>query len=105
MTLWAIGFLAGTIVTVVVAMLLIGILLQARRILGLAKVASKVVAEIDSNTRSVWSLASTNSVAKDLLGGAEAIEKTLRQLSARSGVKIRLNRDKRGLCDGPDRWN
>lgn len=75
MTLWAIGFLAGTIVTVVVAMLLIGILLQARRILGLAKVASKVVAEIDSNTRSVWSLASTNSVAKDLLGGAEAIEK------------------------------
>ena len=60
MTLWAIGFLAGTGVTLVVALLLIGILLQARRILRLAKVASTVVAEIDSNTRSVWSLAATN---------------------------------------------
>jgi hypothetical protein len=32
------------------------------------------VADIDSNTRSVWMLAATNDVAKSLLGGAEAVE-------------------------------
>ncbi|MEC8641559.1 MAG: hypothetical protein VXZ67_01520 [Pseudomonadota bacterium] len=85
MTLWAIGFLAGTGVTLVVALLLIGILLQARRILRLAKVASTVVAEIDSNTRSVWSLAATNAVAKDLLGGAEAIERNAAAIASTVG--------------------
>lgn len=74
MTLWAWGFLAGLIVVLVVALLLIGILVQARRIRGLAKTASAVVAEIDENTRSVWSLAATNEVAKGLLDGAKAID-------------------------------
>lgn len=85
MTLWAIGFVAGTAVTLVVALLLIGILMQARRILGLAKVASTVVAEIDTNTRSVWSLAATNAVAKDLLGGAEAIERNAAAIASTVG--------------------
>jgi hypothetical protein len=74
MTLWAIGYLAGVTVVLVVALLLIGILLQARRIHRLATAASSIVADIDSNTRSVWMLAATNDVAKNLLGGAEAIE-------------------------------
>lgn len=74
MNLWALGFLVGLVIVAVVALLLIGILLQARRIHGLAKTASAVVAEIDNNTRSVWSLAATNAVAKDLLDGAKAID-------------------------------
>ena len=74
MTLWALGFLVGLVIVLVVAVLLIGILLQARRIHGLARTAAAVVAEIDSNTRSVWSLAATNEVAKGLLEGAQAID-------------------------------
>ena len=74
MTLWAWGFLVGLIVVLVVALLLIGILLQARRIHGLAKTAAVVVAEVDENTRSIWSLATTNKVAKGLLDGAKAID-------------------------------
>ena len=74
MTLWAWGFLVGLIVVLVVALLLIGILLQARRIHGLAKTAAVVVAEVDENTRSIWSLATTNEVAKGLLDGAKAID-------------------------------
>ncbi len=74
MTLWAIGYLIGVTVVLVVALLLIGILLQARRIHRLATAASAIVADIDSNTRSVWMLAATNDVAKSLIGGAEAVE-------------------------------
>ncbi|MBT6544315.1 MAG: hypothetical protein HOL77_09600 [Rhodobacteraceae bacterium] len=74
MNLWALGFLVGLAVVLVVALLLIGILLQARRIHGLAKTAAAVVGDIDSNTRSVWSLATTNEVAKGLLGGAQSID-------------------------------
>lgn len=74
MTLWSAGFLLGIVVVLVVALLLIGILWQARRILKLAKTASAVVAEIDENTRSVWALSDTNEVAEQILGGAEAID-------------------------------
>lgn len=74
MTLWAWGFLIGLVVVLVVSLLLIGILIQARRIHRLAQTASAVVAEIDRNTRSVWSLAATNKVAQELLDGAKAID-------------------------------
>jgi hypothetical protein len=74
MSLWALGFIAGLLVVLVVAALLVGILIQARRILGLAKVAADVVAQIDVNTRSVWALAATNKVAGDILAGATAID-------------------------------
>lgn len=74
MTFWTAGFLVGIVVVLVVAILLIGILLQARRILKLAKTASAVVAEIDANTRSVWALRDTNTVAGQILDGAQAID-------------------------------
>ncbi len=74
MTLWTAGFLIGIVVVLVVATLLIGILWQARRILKLARTASAVVAEIDGNTRSVWALRDTNTVAGQILEGAEAID-------------------------------
>jgi len=74
MTLWTAGFLLGLVVVLVVAVLLLGILYQAHRILKLARTASAVVAEIDENTRSVWALSQTNEVAGQLLGGARAID-------------------------------
>ena len=75
MTYWTAGFLVGIVVVLIVATLLIGILWQAKRILKLAKTASSVVAEIDANTRSVWALRDTNTVAGQILDGAEAIDK------------------------------
>lgn len=74
MSLWTLGFLAGGAVILVVAILLLGILVQARRILRLAQTASEVVAEIDVSTQSVWALRSTNKVAGDILAGAQAID-------------------------------
>ncbi len=74
MSLWLIGFIAALIVVLLVATLLIGILVEARRIRALALAASDLVREIDANTRIVWALRDTNAVAGALLGGAAAID-------------------------------
>ena len=74
MSYWLLGFIAGLVVVLVVAVLLIGILVQARRIRRLASVATEVVAEIEANTKSVWSLRDTNNVASEILDGAKAID-------------------------------
>lgn len=71
---WAIGFAVAIAVVIVVAVLGLLILLQARRIRRLALTAAQVVAEIDENTRSVWSLKTTNETAEALKEGAAAIE-------------------------------
>lgn len=74
MSLWLIGFIAGLVVTLLVAALLIGILVEARRIRSLARAASALVGEIDENTRGIWALRDTYAVALALLGGAKAID-------------------------------
>ncbi len=74
MSLWLIGFIAALVVVLLVAGLLIGILVEARRIRALAIAASGLVEEIDANTRIVWALRDTNAVAGTLLGGAAAID-------------------------------
>ena len=74
MSFWTFGFIAGGAVVVVVAVLLIGIIYQATRILRLARTASEVVGQIDSQTGSVWALRDTNAVAEQLLEGARAID-------------------------------
>ncbi len=74
MSLWLIGFIAALIVVLLVATLLLGILVEARRIRALALAASELVQEIDANTRIVWALRDTNVVAGALLGGAAAID-------------------------------
>ena len=74
MTLWTIGFIAGAAIVVVVAALLIGIILQAQRILRVARIASDVVGQVDLQTRSVWALRDTNAVAAQILEGARAID-------------------------------
>jgi len=74
MTLWMLGFLSGLAVVLVVALLLIGILWQARRIRRLALAASDIVLRIEENTRGVWALRNTHSVALTILEGATAID-------------------------------
>ncbi len=74
MSLWLIGFVAGLAVVLVVALLLIGILVEARRIHSFAAQASLLVLAIDENTRGIWALRDTHAVALSLLGGATAID-------------------------------
>jgi hypothetical protein len=64
---------AGVIV-VAAAGLLITIIVLARRIGSLATTALSVVEQIEQNTKPIWQLNATNHVAKELLGGAQAIE-------------------------------
>jgi hypothetical protein len=74
MSLWLIGFVTGLLVVVVVALLLIGILVEAMRIRKLARRASDLVLDIDQNTRGVWALRDTHATAESLLQGARAID-------------------------------
>ena len=74
MSYWMLGFTVGLAVVLVVALLLIGILLQAMRIRRLATAASGIVLAIDENTRGVWALRDTYGVAGTILEGATAID-------------------------------
>ena len=91
MSLWLIGFLAGLVVVLVVALLLIGILVEAPRIRNLARRAAELVSEIDQNTRGVWGLTQTHAVAGALLQGASAIK----QLAGRPVHMINLRQKRR----------
>ena len=71
---WFIWLAIAGAVVVAAAALLIAIILLARRIAALAATALAVVGEIEQNTKPIWQLNATNKVAKDLLGGAKAIE-------------------------------
>lgn len=79
---WTLGFVAAGIVVAVVAVLLLGILMQARRILKLAGAAGGLVGEIDANTRSIWALRTTNLVAGQILDGAQAIDRNAGAVAA-----------------------
>jgi len=79
---WIVGFVVAGVVVVIVAALGLLILQQALRIRRLAGVAAQVVAEIDINTRSVWSLKETREVADALLEGAQAIETNANRIAA-----------------------
>ena len=80
MSFWLIGFVLGLVVVLLVAALLIGILVEARRIRNLAGQASALVAAIDENTRGIWALRDTHAVALALLGGATAIDANARAI-------------------------
>jgi Zn-dependent membrane protease YugP len=79
---WTLGFVVAGIVVVVVAVLLLGILMQARRIRRLAGAAIGLVGEIDANTRSIWALTTTNQVAGQILEGAQAIDRNAADVAA-----------------------
>lgn len=71
---WYIWLGVAGVIVVAAAALLIAIVLLARRIGALAATALAVVEQIEQNTKPIWQLNTTNRVAKELLGGAQAIE-------------------------------
>jgi len=71
---WILWLIVAGVIVVAAAALLITIVLIARRIASLAQTALTVVEEIEQNTKPIWQLNATNHVAKELLGGAKAIE-------------------------------
>ncbi len=72
---WLIGLGIFALVILIAAALLITILMTARSIERGATVALGVVKQIRQNTDVIWKLQDTNSVAQQLLGGANAILK------------------------------
>ncbi len=64
--------IVGAIV-LIAAVLLILILIAARRILKLAGAALGIVINIKQNTLSIWELQNTNHKAKDILNEADTI--------------------------------
>ncbi len=71
---WYTGLAIAVSVAVAVAGLLLAIIGTARRILGHAGRALEIANEIVANTRPIWEIERTNSVAVELLDGARAIE-------------------------------
>ncbi len=71
---WTIWLTIGGAIVVAAAVLLIAIIVLARSIAKLAATALDVVQDIEQQTKPIWQLNATNKVARDLLGGARAIE-------------------------------
>lgn len=71
---WFLWLGIAVAIVIAAAILLITIIVLARRIAATAETALQVVAEIEESTRPVWEINTTNKVAGDLLTGASAIE-------------------------------
>lgn len=76
MSPWTLGFVLGGVVVLVVAVLLITILLVARRIESLASTALEVAGDIETGTQPIWALGTANSLVED-------IARTVRSVDAR----------------------
>ena len=70
---WFLWIAIGGAIVVAAAGLLIGVIVAARRIAGLAPIALALVEEIEHNTKPIWQLKTSHEVASGLLSGAEAI--------------------------------
>lgn len=71
---WGFWLVVGGVIVLAAAALLIAIIVLARQIAALAATALAVVEQIEHNTKPIWQLNATNHVARQLLGGAQAIE-------------------------------
>jgi hypothetical protein len=71
---WSFWLAVGGVIVVAAAALLITIIVLARQIAALAATGLTVVEQIEHNTKPIWQLNATNHVARQLLGGAHAIE-------------------------------
>lgn len=80
-TLWTWSLIAGGIVIIVVACLLIAIIVTARSIDAHALEIWKTGKNIAANTVSIWMLDRTNQVAQKILRAALSIDGNLKTLS------------------------
>ncbi|HXG84177.1 MAG TPA: hypothetical protein VNI84_09130 [Pyrinomonadaceae bacterium] len=72
-TIWTYSLIAGAVVILIVAVLLIAIVLTARKIDDHAKDIWQAGKLIAGNTVSIWMLKDTNVVAGDILTTAQSI--------------------------------
>ncbi len=72
-TIWTYSLIAGAVVILIVAVLLIAIVLTARKIDDHAKDIWQAGKLIAGNTVSIWMLKDTNLVAGDILNTAQSI--------------------------------
>ncbi len=71
---WTTGFVIGGAIVLVVALVLIVILLVARKIRRLGLEALSVAGEIEAATNSIWGIEGANNLVKDIARGAQSIE-------------------------------
>ena len=81
MTLWTWSLVAGAVVILIVAVLLLAIIFTARSIDEHAKNIWAVGKSIARNTVSIWMLDRTNQVAQQILSTAVSIDGTLKSLA------------------------
>ncbi len=71
---WTLGFIISGAIVLVVALVLIVILLVARKIRRLGLEALSVAGEIEAATNSIWEIEGANDLIKDIARGAKSIE-------------------------------
>lgn len=72
-TLWTYSLIAGAVVILIVAILLLAIIVTARSIDGHAKSIWTAGKNIAANTAAIWMLQETNAIAGQILAGAGQI--------------------------------
>ncbi len=70
MTGWWVGYGIGALVVLIVVVVVVAIILTARKIGDVAEDATQSLAQTRDRTEVLWQVATTNSVAADLLRGA-----------------------------------
>ncbi len=74
---WAIGFGVGGLVAVVVVVLLVAMILGARRVAGRAEAILAALFEARDNTRGLWHVTDTNSAAFRIVAAAARAREAL----------------------------
>lgn len=77
MTGWWVGYGVGALVVVIVVVVVVSIIVTARKIGNVAEDATRALALTQQRTEVLWQVATTNSVANDLLQGATTARETL----------------------------
>jgi hypothetical protein len=70
MTGWWVGYVLGAAVVLIVAVLIITIIVTAKRISAMAQDATRALVQTRDRTEALWQVSTTNQVAGDLLAGA-----------------------------------
>lgn len=84
MTIWTWSLIAGAVVILIVAVLLIAIIVTARSIDKHALAIWTAGKNIAANTVSIWMLDRTNEVAGQILDTAKSIDATLKAVAGRA---------------------
>jgi len=78
---WTMGFIIGGAIVLVVALVLIVILMVARKIRRLGLEALSVAGEIEAATNSIWGIEGANNLVKDIARGAQSIESRVKGIA------------------------